>query len=137
MGSELDMITVDTHIIIWDALKPKVLSAKAKKEMYQANQTDGIIFCDICLWEIAMLINKKRIEIDVPYLKFIDLVKASNNYIFQGITPEIADLSTNLQLDINSDPADKIISATSLISNTPLITADKNLRKSKNLKTIW
>jgi len=137
MGSELDMITVDTHIIIWDALKPELLSDKAKKEMYRANQTDGIIFCDICLWEIAMLINKKRIEINVSYLKFIDLVKASNNYIFQGITPEIADLATNLRLDINSDPADKIISATSLISNTPLITADKNLRQSKNLKTIW
>jgi len=118
-------------------LKPELLSDKAKKEMYRANQTDGIIFCDICLWEIAMLINKKRIEIDVPYLKFIDLVKASNNYIFQGITPEIADLSTNLRLNINSDPADKIISATSLISNTPLITADKKLRQSKNLKTIW
>jgi len=131
------MITVDTHIIIWYALKPELLSEKAKNELERANQTDGIIFCDISLWEIAMLIKKKRIEIDVPYLEFIDLVKASNNYIFQEVTPEIAELSANLQLEINSDPADRLISATSLISNTPLITADKNMRKSKELRTIW
>ncbi|MBL7136137.1 MAG: type II toxin-antitoxin system VapC family toxin [Candidatus Marinimicrobia bacterium] len=131
------MITVDTHIIIWDALKPELLSEKAKNELERANQIDGIIFCDISLWEIAMLIKKKRIEIDVPYLEFIDLVKASNNYIFQEITPEIAELSANLPLEINSDPADRLISATSLISNTKLITADKNLRKSKELRTIW
>ena len=137
MGDNARMITVDTHIIIWDALKPELLSEKAKNELERANQTDGIIFCDISLWEIAMLIKKKRIEIDVPYLEFIDLVKASNNYIFQEITPEIAELSANLPLEINSDPADRLISATSLISNTTLITADKNLRKSKELRTIW
>jgi len=137
MGDNARMITVDTHIIIWYALKPELLSEKAKNELERANQTDGIIFCDISLWEIAMLIKKKRIEIDVPYLEFIDLVKASNNYIFQEVTPEIAELSANLQLEINSDPADRLISATSLISNTPLITADKNMRKSKELRTIW
>ncbi len=137
MERDAGMITVDTHVIIWDALKPELLSKKAKSELKHANRNDGIIICDISLWEIAMMINKKRIEIDIPYLEFIDLVKTLNNYIFQEITPEIADLSTNLPLDINSDPADRIISATALVSNTPLITADKNLRKSKNLNTIW
>ena len=131
------MITVDTHIILWDALQPDMLSKKAKKEISLANQTDGIIFCDISLWEIAMLMFKKRIEIAIPYRKFIDLIKASNNYIFQGITPEIAELSTNLPESINPDPADRIISATSIICNAPLLTADKNLRLSKKIKTIW
>lgn len=131
------MVTVDTHIIIWDALKPDLLSEKAKLELEKANQTDGIIFCDISLWEIAMLMNKKRLEIDIPYLEFMDLIKASNNYIFQPITPEIAELSTKLTSNINSDPADRLIAATSKISNAPLITADRNLRKSETLNTIW
>jgi PIN domain nuclease of toxin-antitoxin system len=131
------MITVDTHIIIWDALKPELISEGARHELNQANQTDGIIFCDISLWEIAMLVKKGRLEIEIPYLDFINLVKASNNFIFQSITPEIAELSTNLLSDINSDPANRIIAATSLISNTPLITADKNLLQAKSLNTIW
>lgn len=130
------MITLDTHVIIWDALNPKFVSTKAKAEIRKANQADGIIFCEISLWEIAMLMKKQRIIIDISYQEFIGLLKASNNYIFKGINPSIAELSTNLPSEINQDPADRIISATSIFTNTPLITADKNLLKSK-LKTIW
>jgi len=131
------MITVDTHVIIWDALKPELLSRKAKDAIQIANQTDGIIFCEISLWKIAMLMQKNRIEIDVSYPEFINLVKASNNYIFKGITPEIAELATKLPKDINQDPADRIICATAIINNTPLVTADKNLRASKAIRIIW
>jgi PIN domain nuclease of toxin-antitoxin system len=131
------MITVDTHVIIWDALKPELLSRKAKDAIQIANQTDGIIFCEISLWEIAMLMQKSRIEIDTSYLEFINLVKASNNYLFKGITPEIADLATKLPEDINQDPADRIICATAIIKNAILVTADKNLRASKAIRTIW
>ncbi len=131
------MVTVDTHIIIWEALDPGKLSKKAKKEFDKANDSDGLIFCDISLWEISMLIDRKRLEIEASYLEFINLLRATRNYIFQPITPEIADLSTNLLFEINSDPADRLISATSIFANTALITADKNLGNSKKIKTIW
>jgi len=131
------MITVDTHIIIWEALEPGKLSKKAKIEFDKANASDGIIFCDISLWEISMLMAKKRIEIEASFLEFIDLLRKTRNYIFQSITPEIAELSTNLSVEINSDPADRIIAATSLFTNSALVTADKNLRNSKLINTIW
>jgi PIN domain nuclease of toxin-antitoxin system len=131
------MITVDTHIIIWGALKPELLSKKAKRALDKANETTGIIFCEISLWEIAMLIKKKRLAIDVSYLEFINLLKVSNNYVFKGISPEIAELSTNLPTAINQDPADRIICATSIITNTHLVTSDRNLIKSAEIKTIW
>ena len=131
------MITIDTHIIIWDALKPEMLSETAKQEISKANNSDGIIICDISLWEIAMLVKKGRIEIGASYLEFINLIKASNNYTILPITPEIAELSTTLPSEINGDPADRLIAATSIITNTYLITADKNLRQSNILNTIW
>ncbi len=131
------MITADTHIIIWDALKPELLSRKAKDALRSANETEGILFCEISLWEIAMLIRRKRIEIDISYLEFINLLKSSNNYVFKGISPEIAELSVDLPEGINQDPADRIICATAILTNSKLITADKNLRKSKLVKTIW
>lgn len=131
------MITVDTHVIIWDALKPEKLSLKARKAIELANRNDGILFCEISLWEIAMLITKKRVEINVPYLEFINLVTLSNKYIYHGITPEIAELSTQFSSETNLDPADRIIGATSILSNATLVTADNNLRRSKKIKTIW
>ena len=131
------MIVVDTHIIIWDALKPDQISKKAKKAIETANETDGIVFCEISLWEISMLISRSRIKVDISFQEFIRLVFASNNYQYQGITPEIAEKSTTLPNEVNKDPADRIISATSVIKKAPLITADKNLQKAKSIKTIW
>jgi len=64
-------------------------------------------------------------------------VRASNNYIFKGLSPEIAELSADLPSEINQDPADRIICATAILNDSQLVTADKNLRNSKSVKTIW
>lgn len=131
------MIVLDTHIIIWDALNPEKLSTRGKEAIYLANEGEGIIFCDISLWEIAMLIKKERVRIDIGYQDFINLVLSSNKYIIHRITPEIAELSVNLPAFINKDPADRIIAATSIIYNAPLVTADENLNRSKEITVIW
>ena len=131
------MIVVDTHVIIWDALKPNQLSKNAKKAIDNANESDEMIFCEISLWEIAMLMSRSKLSFDASYQEFINLVIASKNYCFQGITPDIAEKSTSLPEDVNKDPVDRIISATSIILKAPLITADKNLLKAKFIDTIW
>ncbi|MCP5062184.1 MAG: type II toxin-antitoxin system VapC family toxin [Ignavibacteriae bacterium] len=131
------MIVVDTHIILWHSLSPNKLSNKAKRTISVANNSDGIIMSEISLWEIAMLIKKKRINIDISYLEFISLIKATNNIILKGITPEIAELSTKLDSTINADPADRIICATAITNNATLITKDNNLLKSNIVKTLW
>ena len=38
------VIVVDTHVIIWDALKPELLSTNAKSAIAEANEADGIAF---------------------------------------------------------------------------------------------
>ncbi len=131
------MIVADTHVIVWDALKPEMLSTKAQKAIREANKQDGIIFCEISLWEIAMLMKKGRLTVDASYLEFIRLVSDSNNYIFKGLSPEIAELSADLFARTNKDPADRIISATAIIEKANLVTSDKTLRRSKRIDTIW
>ena len=131
------MIVVDTHVILWDALAPQRLSKAAAKAISRANETDGIIVCDISLWEIAMLIKKRRVRIDTDYLSFIRLIMASNNYAIHPITPDIAECSSYRLPATLKDPADRIISATSIIEHAPLITADKRLRAAKEIATVW
>jgi len=131
------MIVVDTHVIIWDALKPEELSPKARKAIDDANNGDGIIFCDISLWEIAMLMQKGRLLVDTGYLQFIKLVFDSNKYFLRGISPEIAELSTQLFKGTNKDPADRIIAATAIFNDTELVTCDKTMRRSKKVQTVW
>ena len=131
------MIVLDTHVILWDALQPDRLSRKAQKAIALANQEDGILFCDISLWEIAMLIYKKKVLVETTYREFINLLLASNKYSLKRITPEIAELSTTLPAAVSKDPADRIIAATSVIEQARLVTADINLRKAAMIETLW
>ncbi len=131
------MITLDTHVIIWDALKPEKISRRARRMIDQANEVGEIFIADISLWEIAMLMHKNRLVIDTSFTEFIQLIRAANQYTFASISPEIADLSVSIGSSLNLDPADRLICATSIVKGAPLITADSNLRSSKFVKTIW
>lgn len=131
------MIIMDTCSIIWDALEPEKLTANAKKSIKLANEKKQLTICDISIWEISMLIKRKRLNVDETPSNFINLAIKSRNYKIQSITPAIAELSVNLDSTINSDPADRLIVATSIIFNSPIITADNNLRAASIVETIW
>ncbi len=90
------MIVLDTHIVIWDALQPERLSEPARQAIAQANQTDGYLLCDISLWEIAMLMQTGRLQVDIDPLSFINLLLQANRLRIQPITPAIAVQSTQL-----------------------------------------
>jgi PIN domain nuclease of toxin-antitoxin system len=131
------LIVADTHIIVWNALEPHKISKPARYALEQANDSSGIIICDITLWEIAMLMKKKRLDPGTDYITFMQLIMSANNYVLKGISPDIAILSVSLPAEINQDPADRIITATSITMGFPLITADINLQKSSSVQTVW
>ena len=129
------MILLDTCAIIWDAIDSSKLTSRAKKLIKQ-NESQ-LLICDISIWEISMLIKKKRLVVDNSAAAFINLLLQSRNYMVQEITPEIADLSVNFGSEMNNDPADRLIAATSVLANAPIVTADDNLRGSSLVETIW
>jgi len=131
------MILMDTCAIIWDALKRDKLSKNALNAINKADESNALIISDISIWEISMLIKKKRIEIDSTAANFINLFLQSRRVSVQSISPEIAELSVNFDFEINNDPADRIIAATSIILNTQLVTADQNLINSQMINTVW
>ena len=131
------MILMDTCAIVWDALKPSELTPAAVDAIENADQNRLLMIADISIWEISMLIKKKRIEVSIPAADFIHLFLKSRNIQVQSITPEIAEKSVSFGSDINKDPADRIISATSIVCNAMLVTADGNLRDSSIVNTIW
>ena len=131
------MTLMDTCAIIWDALEPDKLSKNALNAINKADDSNALIISDISIWEISMLIKKNRIEVDTTAANFINLFLQSRSVSVQSISPEIAELSVNFGADINNDPADRIIAATSIILNTQLVTADQNLIDSQMINTVW
>ena len=132
----MSSVVIDTHIIIWDQLDPKRLSSRAKKALAVAEESHQIIICEISLWEISILMKKKRLVIDLPYLEFIDAILQTKNYVLQGISPDIAFIASETDIDTR-DPADRIIAATSIVLGLPLISADRFMQQSTSVRTIW
>ena len=131
------MILLDTCAIIWDALDKKQLTENALKRIDRADDFNALIISDISIWEIAMLAKKGRLTIETTVSNFVNLYLQTRNISVIQISPEIAELSVNFGDEINKDPADRIISATSVIKNAQLITADKNLLESEQVDTLW
>ncbi len=131
------MILLDTCAVVWDALEPKKISAKAKKAIDSADKQNALIISDISIWEISMLVKKGRIEIDTTPARFLNLFLQSHNVSVKTISPEIAELSVNFGEELNNDPADRLIAATSIIHNARIVTADSSLRNSDLIDTLW
>ena len=67
------MILMDTCAIIWDALEPSKLTQKATKVIENADKHHALIISDISLWEISMLIKRRRLEVDTTATNFLNL----------------------------------------------------------------
>ena len=130
------MITLDTCALIFDALFPEKLTAAAKKAINQAEKKNELFCSDICLWEIAMLIQKKRLDPGADAETFMRLMLEARQIQILGISLKIAALSAALATD-HLDPADRIIAATAIQHNAALITCDKKLHRITDLSIIW
>ncbi|MDO9520790.1 MAG: type II toxin-antitoxin system VapC family toxin [Pseudohongiella sp.] len=131
------MILLDTCAIIWDALDPSKLSAKAISAIEQADGKNELLMSDISMWEIAMLIQRSRLQISTTAANFLSLYLKARNISVVPVSPDIAELSVSFSSELNSDPGDRIIAASSIVHHASLVTADMNLRQCGALDIIW
>ena len=131
------MVTIDTHVLVWLALAPNRLSGAAEQAVTQASRTEGILLAGISLWEVAMLVQKGRIQINTDSESFLELTLQAFSIKVRPITPQIAALAVQFASSVNQDPADRLIMATAAVDNVPLVTADHNLHAANIVPTIW
>ncbi|MGE5058465.1 MAG: PIN domain-containing protein [Betaproteobacteria bacterium] len=80
----------------------------------------------IVLWEIAKLSELGRIELDLDHPELARALARIDTW------PLTLDICRSIKaLDFDSDPADEIIAATSVVHRVPLLTRDRRMRRSK------
>ena len=126
------MIVLDTCAFIWLGLKPEKLSPKARS----AIQNNPIAISDITFLEIGYLVKKNKLQLSCSGADFANLVVEAHDLQILPITPEIVETALNLPEAVNNDPADRLISATTLVSESTLVTSDQNLLDATVVPTI-
>ena len=127
------VVVLDTHVLIRAALEPKKLPARVRGALEEDHESAA---SDISLWEIAMLIARGRIGPVADPVQFLDDIIHSRDLRILPITPEIAVMSQSARF-AHRDPADRLIAATAIVHKATLITADSQLRKIRELRTLW
>ena len=129
------MILLDTHVLIWLAREPGKLSRVASQAIQEAAGRGGLAISAITLWEVAWLATHRRLQINGTAEAFVERI--SSRTAILPITVRVAVLANQFGDSYSSDPADRLIGATALFEAIPLVTKDRNLRESKELRTIW
>lgn len=135
MGRSL-LILLDTHVVIWLAQDYQRISTKAQAAIRDARKRErGLAVSCITLVEIARLASRGRIQL-TPDAETV-LSEVEDRFVVLPITRNIALQAFELPERYPNDPADRIIGATALIEDVPLITADARIRKSHAVPTLW
>jgi len=117
---------IDTHIWIWwvngdPQLKPEHIAVLA------AAQPTGIEVSIISCWEVAKLVEYKRLTLTLPVLDWLNLALSYPGVRLLPLTPEIVVDSTQLPGVFHRDPADQMIVATARMHQIPLMTQDSKI----------
>jgi PIN domain nuclease of toxin-antitoxin system len=91
-----------------------------------------VIFC----WEVAKLIELKRISFEIDVHDWINQALSYPGIQLIEFSPRIAVESTKLPGEFHRDPADQIIVATARVHDCPLLTMDQKILDYKHVKFI-
>lgn len=123
-------LLLDTHILLWLDSGDRRLSGPTRRAIEDARQEGRRIFLSaVSVWEIAMLVYKGSIELDVPVNSWVarfldqsgveavplDCVAASRAYALHHLE--------------HGDPADRLLIATAIGLDCLLVTYDDRIRR--------
>lgn len=114
------MLNLDTHILL------HALAGRLKPKERKLLASDTWSISAIVLWEICKLAQLGRVSIDVEDREVGRTLRRIHTW---PLTLEVCQQST--KLDVQSDPADELIAATSIVHDVALVTRDPTLLGSK------
>jgi PIN domain nuclease of toxin-antitoxin system len=127
------VIVIDTHVLLWWANSPRLLSTAADDALLTA---DVVAVSAITVWEIAVLHRRRRILINRDALLWIRDLESTRNLVVLPITTEIGVRAAELHETLR-DPIDSLIASTALTHGLPLVTKDERIQRSGVVATIW
>ena len=131
------MIILDTHIGIWWSDEISRLTVSQVSAIAQERRIQGSIgISAITCWEIAMLVERQRVTLQLDALSWLRRLLNYPDVVLLPITPEIAVRAYSLPDPFHRDPADRLLVATAIEWDCPLLTDDREILDYPHVNTI-
>jgi len=130
-------VVVDTHALVWYLAEPQRLSQRASDALDQASATGEPIYASaISLVELIYLIEKGRLPQAVMDRLGEALATPDAEVSVVPVDQEVAMAVRAIPRRDVPDLPDRIIAATALRLDLPLVTRDRKIQASQ-IKSIW
>jgi PIN domain nuclease of toxin-antitoxin system len=119
------MKLLDTHVLVWLTEGNPRLGSDSLQTINSALKSGKLGVPAICFWEIAMLVAKQRLtlQMDLNVWRFELLQTGLLEIPLQGSTA----IRAGQLISFHGDPADRMIVSTAIENSATLITGDENI----------
>src|SRR2546423_7896600 len=134
----MSAIVVDTHTLVWYLNNSPRLSANASAALASTEQAGEHIYIpSIVIIELRYLVEKGTIT-ETDYQNILREIKDSTTVLtIAALDLTTADTCAQISRSTVPDMPDRIIAATALALNLPLVTCDTKISRLSNVSIVW
>ncbi|MFZ3218122.1 MAG: type II toxin-antitoxin system VapC family toxin [Xanthobacteraceae bacterium] len=123
-----DRLLLDTHVVLWLDSGDDRLRASTRALIDNCWQNSGtILLSAISVWEIALLVDTARIDLDLPVTAWTERFLGRPGVEEVPLGYQAASRSYQLHHLEHRDPADRLLIATAIELACPLVTYDERI----------
>ena len=130
------MVLLDTHIWLWWLLGDGGLSKPERNALDAIAASNSLAISWVTIWETEMLERKGRIQLLPDFQTWVRLATQPEIITLLSADTEVVLAQRQLPESFHGDPADRLITATSILSGYELATHDQRIVKSEAC-SIW
>jgi PIN domain nuclease of toxin-antitoxin system len=135
----MSAVVTDTHALLWYLNNSSKLSRDAFHALENAEQEGLAIYVPaIVLVELRYLVEKGRDISESDFEMIVaNLTSPSSAPTFAPLTQSIAENLRHIPRSVVPDMPDRLIAATALNLDLPLVSKDREIRKLPNITVVW
>ena len=124
------MLLLDTHIAVWLNSGDARLRAHTRTRIDEHWRSgDSILLSAVTAWEIAVLVDVGRLDLDVPAEAWVERFLQRPGVEAVPLGHLAASRSYRLENFTYRDPADRLLIATAIEMGCPLVTYDRRITR--------
>jgi PIN domain nuclease of toxin-antitoxin system len=125
-----ERLLLDTHVVLWLDSGDQRLSPATRALIDESRQAGGTIYLSaVTAWEIALLVDSGRMEIDLPVEAWVERFLDRPGIEGVPLGHRAACRAYQLPHLEHRDPADRLLIATAIELACPLVTYDERIER--------